>query len=293
MDESPRARDYDALVTQLCERAQLTLLSCAGPWQDRIYLAGGLVPRYLIPELPVGVAPHVGTTDVDFVVGVAIVADDESEPYRTLENNIRAAGFRQCVDQEGRAQSFRWQIDIDGLPVVVEFMGEDPATPAGAAFRPKSQRTGSKLGAFNVRGARLCTRDHVVLELRGRLANGDESFASLRVAGLTPFLMLKSFALHERTKFKDAYDIIFTIANWPGGPEAAADVVRRSAVFSEPEVAEALVLLADHFAHMDMDGPGSYSRFLADPDADDHDDDDRRRRYAVATIGAIMTALEQ
>lgn len=146
MEEPRTARDYDPLVTELCRRAQLTPLSCAGPWQDRVYLAGGLVPRYLIKELPQGVPAHVGTTDVDFVVGVAIVGGSDSEPYWTLENNIRAAGFRQCVDDEGRSQSFRWQILIDGFPVTVEFMGEDAERSARRVFRPKEQRTGPKLG---------------------------------------------------------------------------------------------------------------------------------------------------
>lgn len=291
MDERRTARDYDPLVTKLCRRAQLTLLSCAGPWQDRVYLAGGLVPRYLIKELPHGVPAHVGTTDVDFVVGIAIVGDSDSEPYRTLENNIRAAGFRQCVDDEGRAQSFRWQIRIDGFPVTVEFMGEDPERPAGRVFSPKQQRTGQKLGVFNARGARLCAVDHVVVPIRGRLANGDESFADMRVAALAPFLMLKSYALHERTKLKDAYDIVFTIANWPGGPEAAAGVVLQSPIISEQDVQESLALLREHFGHERLDGPGNYSAFLADPDLDEDDDDDRRRLYAVRAMGMFMGAL--
>jgi hypothetical protein len=287
VDERRTARDYDPVVTELCQRAQLTLLSCAGPWQDRVYLAGGLVPRYLITELPQGVPAHVGTTDVDFVVGVAIVGDSDSEPYRTLENNIRAAGFRQCVDHEGRAQSFRWQIRIDGFPVIVEFMGED-AESSRRVFRPKEQHTGPKLGVFNARGARLCAVDHVVVPIRGRLANGDESFVDMRVASLTPFLMLKSYALHERTKLKDAYD---TIANWPGGPEAAAGVVLQSPIISEQDVQESLALLGEHFGHEQMDGPGNYSAFLADPDLDEDDDDDRRRLYAVRATGMFMNAL--
>jgi hypothetical protein len=290
MDGSRTARDYDPLVTELCRRAQLTLLACAGPWHNRIYLAGGLVPRYLIQELPVAATPHVGTTDVDFVVGVAVIGEADSEPYRTLENNMRAAGFRQCVDEEGRSQSFRWQVDTDGSPVTVEFMGEDPEAGAGKVFRPK-QKTGAKLGAFNARGARLCALDHIVVRIEGRVANGDESFADMRVAGLTPFLMLKSYALHERVKLKDAYDIVFVVSNWPGGPEAAAGVVSRSSIIGERDVTDSLTLLREHFRHPRMDGPGNYSAFLADPDVDEDDDDERRRLHAVEAIRIFAEAL--
>lgn len=111
MTEIPRAIDYDDYTTGLCERAALTLLKCAGPWWERIFLAGGLVPRYLLPELPGLARPHVGTTDIDLVVGVAVV-DEGPEPYETLVTNMRRAGFDISKDDAGRQQSFRWWISI-------------------------------------------------------------------------------------------------------------------------------------------------------------------------------------
>jgi len=35
----------------------LTLLGDLGPWRERIYLAGGLAPRYLVGTLPEGALP--------------------------------------------------------------------------------------------------------------------------------------------------------------------------------------------------------------------------------------------
>ena len=58
---------YDHFATDRCERALLTLLGDVGPWNKRIYLAGGLAPRYLVGRLPDGSPPHVGTTDVDLI----------------------------------------------------------------------------------------------------------------------------------------------------------------------------------------------------------------------------------
>ncbi len=43
----------------------MTLLGDLGPWGDRIYLAGGLAPRYLVGQLPEGARAHIGTTDID------------------------------------------------------------------------------------------------------------------------------------------------------------------------------------------------------------------------------------
>ena len=68
--------DYDEFTTARCERALVTLLADIGPWSERVYLAGGLAPRYIVGSLPEGARPHVGTTDVDLVIGLAV--GDES-----------------------------------------------------------------------------------------------------------------------------------------------------------------------------------------------------------------------
>ena len=84
---------YDEVTTARCERALVTLLGDIGPWSERIYLAGGLAPRYIVGSLPEGARPHVGTTDVDLVIGLAL-GDESPEAYRTLENNLKKAGFK-------------------------------------------------------------------------------------------------------------------------------------------------------------------------------------------------------
>jgi hypothetical protein len=99
--------DYDQVTTERCERALLTLLGDVGPWRERIYLAGGLAPRYLTGILPEGARAHVGTIDVDLIIGLAL-ADEAPETYRTLQNNLEQASFRQ------QEPSFRWARQVEG-----------------------------------------------------------------------------------------------------------------------------------------------------------------------------------
>lgn len=40
--------DYDGATTARCERALITLLGALGPWRERIYMVGGLAPRYIV-----------------------------------------------------------------------------------------------------------------------------------------------------------------------------------------------------------------------------------------------------
>ena len=291
MTEILTALDYDDYTTGLCERAQLALLRCAGgTLQKRIFLAGGLVPRYLIQALPPGVEPHVGTTDVDFVVGVALLGDDDPEPYHTLAKNMRDMLFEPCRDDEGRTQSFRWQLMIDGKRVVVEFMTEKSGVPGGMLVRP-GQAIGSAIGAFTAKGASLVAEDFVVREIRGRLPSGDESFASMQVANLAPFVTLKALALHERHKPKDSYDLVFAIGNWPGGPSAAAAAFMASPVYGRETVDEALTLMNGHFESAEMDGPGFYSSFMYDPGLDDEDEKVRLRLESLGVIHEFLGAL--
>jgi len=149
--------DYDDLTKARCERALVTLLGDVGPWRQDIYLAGGLAPRYVVESLPEGGRPHVGTTDIDLVIGLAI-GDENPEAYRTLETNLKAAGFKAET-------SFRWKKKVDDVTVTVEFMCETNQVGAGKIYKPKAGM-GSGLGAFNVRGAQLVTRDFTEVETR-------------------------------------------------------------------------------------------------------------------------------
>lgn len=273
---------YDRYVTDRCERVLLTLLGDVGPWSERIYLAGGLAPRYLVGQLPDGARAHVGTTDVDLIIGLAL-GDEVPETYRTLHNNLNNAGFEQMEP------SFRWSRTVDGARVHVEFLCETDQVAPGLIFRPR-EGTGSSVGAFNVRGAQLATRDYIERTIEAeRLDDGGSSAVTVRVAGLLTYTVLKILAFQDRHENKDAYDLVFVIANYPGGPIAAGRASAASPVAGHSQVAEAIALLAARFADAGHDGPRAYASFLTDPD--DYDAKARLCNEAVAAIGLYVTSF--
>jgi hypothetical protein len=277
--------DYDEQTTARCERALVTLLGDLGPWRERIYLAGGLAPRYLVGQLPEGARAHVGTTDVDLVIGLAL-GDETPETYRTLQNNLEKAHFKQTEP------SFRWAREVDGVTVLVEFLCETDEVPPGRIFRPKGEDTGSKLGAFNVRGAHLVRDDFIERDIEGeRLDGGGHSKVTVRVANVIPYTVLKIFAFQDRHENKDAYDLIFTLLNHAGGPSEAGRANRSSTVAHRPQVDEAITLLEERFRDADQDGPNSYASFLAD--LDDEEDKARLRQEAVATVREFLRGFHQ
>jgi len=272
--------DYDDAATTRCERALVTLLGDLGPWSERIYLAGGLAPRYLVGRLPDGARAHVGTTDVDLVIGLAL-GDETPETYRTLQNNLEKAHFKQSD------VSFRWTRPIDGISVVVEFLCETDEVEPGRIFRPKGEHTGTKLGAFNVRGAQLVRHDFVEREIEAqRLDDGGLSKVTVRVANLLPYTVLKILALQDRHENKDAYDLVFTLLNADGGPHTAGQRCAQSPVLDDEHVTESLTLLGERFRDTEHDGPNAYALFLAAPG--DEDERARLRQEAVATVREFL-----
>ncbi len=273
--------DYDEETTARCERALVTLLGDIGPWSQRVYLAGGLAPRYLIGRLPPGAPAHVGTTDVDLVIGLAL-GDSAPETYRTLETNLKRGGFSAQT-------SFRWTRRVDDAAVIVEFLCETEDVGPGRIFKPKGESLGSGLGAFNVRGAQLLTADYVEVPIEAeRLDDGSRSRVTVRVANTLPYAVLKIFAFQDRHQNKDAYDLVFVLLNSDGGPRAAGAAVATSPIIGHPQVRDGLVLLAERFADANQDGPAAYANFLTTPDDDAAA---QLRQQAVATVRAFLTGV--
>lgn len=253
--------DYDRVTTARCERALVTLLGDIGPWSERVYLAGELAPRYIVGSLPEGVRPHVGTTDVDLVIGLAVGAESP-EAYRTLENNLKKAGFKA-------EQSLQWRRRVDGVTVTMEFLCETDQVDAGRIFKPKDG-TGSGLGAFNVRGAQLVTRDYMECTIEAeRLDDGGRSRMTVRVAGILSYVVLKIFAFQDRHENKDAYDLVYTLLNFGDGPQDAGRRAGESEVAEHEQVQAALQLLEGRFETAEQDGPRAYAGFLDDGDPDE------------------------
>lgn len=212
------AADYTPAALAACELALRTLLKKLGTWGPHVVLVGGLAPRYLVPEPPPGIRAHLGTTDLDLVLGICLPEDDV-QLYRTLEDSLRAAKFEQAPDKAGTGKlTWRWQRQVNDAVVCLEFFCPSNDGEPGRPERNPHLETGD-VSALRMRGAELAGMDYIVKDLAGdTLDNGGIVTVSVRVANLLPLLALKAFALVGRDKDKDAYDIVWTLNAW--GAEA-------------------------------------------------------------------------
>jgi len=242
-------------------------------------LIGGLTPRYLISSPPAGMAEHVGTTDLDVVVGISL-SSEEDEVYRKLQQHLREAGFAP-------AESFRWQRSVDGVLVQLEFF-----CPAGDGQPGKLLRNpggaGSQISAIRTRGAELAGQDFITVPLRGELLDhgGFQERVELRVANLLPFLVLKAFAVNDRDKAKDSYDLVWTLDAYGEGPASAAEEAAKSPVIGNPNIAAAISCMREQFQTIGHRGPSQYAIF--ELIHEDEDERERLRRFAHGTIQEFL-----
>jgi hypothetical protein len=150
---------------------------------------------------------------------------------------------------------------------------------------------GQKLSAMALVAGAAISDDAQVVEREVDLPDGaGRTSYQFRVTGLTGFLVAKTGALTERDKPKDAYDIVWLLEAWPGGPQQAARDARNSPAFQRGDTQRALARLAREFADPSRVGPRSYARFMTAPESSP-DDLARMARQAAGAVRTFATAL--
>jgi Nucleotidyl transferase AbiEii toxin, Type IV TA system len=282
--------DYDASQTHEVLAEAAFLLRNLGFAAEHTVLIGGLVPTLLVLDPRPSQQPHVGTTDLDLCLSVALVEGDTAE-YERIEKALANAGYRPTE------HTFRWRRER-GLRLRVEFFcpaGDD--RPVGVLFRPRhatnpvaKHNMGAKLSAIALDAGGIIGEDVVVVvEREVVLPEGaGRTTARFRVTGLVGFLVSKLGALVGRKKPKDAYDIVWLLENWAGGPVGAAADALANACYDRDEVTVALVRLAEEFAAIDGLGASSCVRFRAERPTSSDD----RQRLARQAVGAVKSFTE-
>lgn len=191
--------EYRSGQAETCERTLVTLMRGCGPWKRGLYLAGGLVPRYL-PRAPDVEDEHAGTQDLDLVLDLDVLAGTEA--YLTLEANLKRLGFVRSANPRGKARHFSWTREVEaGRRVVIDLLCTAPHGHPGRAVAVEK-----RLSALHIPGVHLILQDHLQVEVRAKLLD-ERGLATetIRVANLVPFLILKALAYEDRHERKDAH----------------------------------------------------------------------------------------
>ena len=271
---------YAADVTEGCERVLVTLLRGLGPYKKSVYLVGGLTPRYLVRQRPPKVPPHAGTTDVDIVVDLTILADTEA--YNTLEENLKRMNFERATNDEGQKLSWRWQTKLEnGATMILEFLVDAPKI-AGGRVQPLPIK--GNVSALNIPHSSMVVdfyeEINVTAELLGENGQATET---IQYANIVSYTCLKAFAFDQRAERKDAHDLVYCLQHEDGGIEAAVVKFVAAVKGTHGEVIKsAIAILSRRFCDDDLgegyrkDGPVAVARF--EPGGDDDGEEARNRR---------------
>jgi hypothetical protein len=177
--------------------------------------------------------------------------------YRTLQQNLKESGFAPGKNPEtGQEETFRWVRDVDGVNVALEFFCPVGDGTAGKLYRNPGKNVGSKISAIRTRGAELAGQDNFTVTLSGDTLDdgGIKEGVAAKVANFLPFLVLKAFAIEERDKPKDSYDVIWTLNAYKGGPQSVVEEITKSPILGHGDVGVAvghLRTLTEFLKHWD------------------------------------------
>lgn len=255
--------DYTAEAVEAARSVLLELNHLLGEYRDAIVLIGGWVPGLLISR---GDIRHVGSMDVDLALNHRALRETG---YRTIPELLLSREYRQGK----QPFVFHRIVRVEGREVAVEvdlLAGEYEGT-SDAHRTQKFQ----DVRARKARGADLAFEMATEVIVSGTLPDGGKDTATVRVAAIVPFLVMKGMALHDRLKEKDAWDIYFCLRYYPGGLDALVEEFRPH--LGNSLVREGLRKISEKFASPEHVGP----RFVADFDGlEDSDERALRQRDA-------------
>lgn len=288
------AGGYDPQVTASCERVLVTLLRGLGPWKKSVYLVGGLTPRYLVDAKPPDVPAHAGTSDVDVVVELTMLA--ETEAYHSLEENFKKLGFQRAKNEKGQTLSWRWETQTNGVTIALELLADDPQASGG---KVRVLPTKGKISAINIPHSSMVFDHHEAKEIRAELL-GDNGVAveTIRYADIVSFVCLKGYAFDDRAEPKDAHDLVYCLENANGGMDAAVAKFKEARQGKHRKaIDEALGILAKHFASdgrtegFQKNGPVAVAKFELREEADSRDARILRQRQASDVVERLLKSL--
>jgi hypothetical protein len=285
---------YSEQVTRDCERVLVTLLRNLGPWKESIFLVGGMTPRYLVPDRPPVVPPHAGTLDLDVVIDLVILEDTDA--YRTLEENLRKIGFKNARNGNGQKLNWRWWIKMEGgSTVILELLADRPDIMGG---KVKPLPTEGNISALNIPHSSMVFDLHDSIDVTAELLDGDGvTTETVRFANIVTFVCLKALAFEHRAERKDAHDLVYCIEHGPGGLEAAASAFRDQLAGKYADVLlQSIAILRKHFVSDDRtegylkNGPVKVANFEMG-DSEDHEGRTLRQRHVTDVIEAFLKAV--
>ena len=278
--EPQYASDYDDRTTVAVKSILVEIGQVLGSYQGKFAVIGGAVPWLLLNEADM---PHVGTLDVDLSLKAEALGDGE---YAQLVESLFNQGYHQR-EHLSRFQLVRTVPAHDGgadIDVVVDFL-----MPRDAVIASNVPPLLANFAVQRADGADLALRFYQLVAIDGDMPDGGGNRVQIAVASIPALLAMKGYAITNRLKRKDAYDIYYCIRNFPGGVDALTAASRPLLKFDEARTG--YLHISEKFRDVSDFGPTSVRQFVDRPDLLGDRSADQWQQDAFGQVDAWLRAL--
>ena len=274
------AADYDDRTTAAVKTVLVEIGQTLGSFEGKFAVIGGAVPWLLLSAVDM---PHIGTADVDLSLDAEALGDGQ---YAQLVETLQQQGYNQR-DNLRRFQLVRTVPIGDSGPdidVVVDFL-----MPRDAEIAKNTAPLVSNFAVQRADAADLALKFYQMVAIEGAMPDGGTNRVRIAVASIPALLAMKGYAIDNRLKRKDAYDIYYCVRNYPGNVDV---LVAASMPFLDVETARrGYRLIAGKFRSVHDFGPVSVRQFVEGSHALGGRTADQWQQDAFGQVHAWLTGL--
>ncbi len=248
----------------------IEVMNVLGAFRDDIVLVGGWVPELLYPN-----RGHIGSLDVDLAISRSALGDNV---YQTILKRMIEAGYSHHLSPT------RFTKQVAGVqePVKVDLVGGQ----YGGGAKTQTIQV-DELELNTLRGLDLAFEACREIEVSGIMPDGSHNTVRGRIVLPEAYILIKAFALDERQKKKDAYDIHFILRNHLPDVQSLADRVQP--LLSRGLAREGYDILKTKFATLESVGPSWAAEIAAKQHGENYE---QKQREAFEYAQALFTATE-
>jgi hypothetical protein len=274
------ASEYEERTTSAVKSVLVEIGQILGSYRGKFAVVGGSVPWLLIEGADM---EHVGTMDVDLALDAEALGEGE---YADLVRSLLGQGYTQVKG----APKFQLRRDIvpsdDGPPIeiVVDFL-----MPRDATIVLNRPPLLADFAVQRASGADLALRYFEMVQVSGAMPTGGRNTVEIAVASVPALLAMKGYAINNRRKQKDAYDIYYVIRNYEGGIAALSKDCE--SVLQHQSGVEGFNYINAKFDAFDSFGPTSVRNFVSESDILGERTAEQWQQDAFGQVDALMRAL--
>jgi hypothetical protein len=269
--EPQYASDYDDRTTVAVKSVLVEIGQILGSYRGKFAVIGGAVPWLLLGEADM---PHIGTLDVDLSLDAEALGDGE---YAQLVESLLRRGYhrREHLPRFQLVRTVSARDDGADIDVLVDFL-----MPRDATIARNAPPLVANFAVQRADGADL---------IDGDMPDGGGNRVQIAVASIPALLAMKGYAIANRHKQKDAYDIYYSIRNFPDGIDALVAATRPLLDFETARTG--YLHISGKFRRLDDFGPTSVRQFVDRPDVLGERTADQWQQDAFGQVDAWLSAL--